>query len=262
MKVSKGFTLIELLVVISIIALLMSIIVPALQKAKQKASSIWCLSNLRAVTTSVRVYSMSYDTYLPNSGRPWPHMGFLDVPELLLSGQYITGDSLHCPTDKRGEAPGIVSDWWRTNMGGPVNESDHLPNLSLPTENSKDVDYSYYWPAKMYYNANADYRKEFLLPTSWKLENIKHPSALIAFYHFWCPINPEDYDYLPHKRDGLHSGFMDGHAEFIPIKDIIPRDFNRDGKPDETQYTDPLKRDNMDWTTNGILGRDAGGGYN
>lgn len=46
-KTAKGFTLIELLVVIAIIAMLLSIIMPSLKKAKEKAREIICKSNLK-----------------------------------------------------------------------------------------------------------------------------------------------------------------------------------------------------------------------
>ena len=57
----KGFTLIELLVVISIIALLVSILMPALGRAREQTRAVVCLSNLKQAALASYEYAVDND---------------------------------------------------------------------------------------------------------------------------------------------------------------------------------------------------------
>lgn len=62
---SRGFTLVELLVVIGIIAMLMGVLLPVLQKAREAASRAQCLSNIRQVTMGIIMYTHGNRGYFP-----------------------------------------------------------------------------------------------------------------------------------------------------------------------------------------------------
>jgi len=63
----KGFTLIELLVVIAIIALLLAILMPALQRVKDQAKSTRCLANLKQIGLAMHAYAGDYDYEVPRA---------------------------------------------------------------------------------------------------------------------------------------------------------------------------------------------------
>jgi len=63
----KGFTLIELLVVISVIALLMAILMPALQKAREQGMRAVCLNNVKQLTLAWIMYADSNDDKIVNA---------------------------------------------------------------------------------------------------------------------------------------------------------------------------------------------------
>jgi len=98
----NGFTLIELLVVIAIIALLMGILMPALQRVRKMARGIACTSNLRSLMIAWRLYADSNDDKLVGCqdgmpGRPnWISgtLTFTSDPGNWDIGTYLVGSPL------------------------------------------------------------------------------------------------------------------------------------------------------------------------
>ena len=58
-----GFTLVEILVVIAIMALLLAIMIPALQKAREQAKAVVCASNISQLSKALLIYENSYGSF-------------------------------------------------------------------------------------------------------------------------------------------------------------------------------------------------------
>jgi prepilin-type N-terminal cleavage/methylation domain-containing protein/prepilin-type processing-associated H-X9-DG protein len=85
-----GFTLVELLVVIGIIALLIAILLPSLQKARRAANSIACAANIRSILQAMHIYAAQNNGSIPGSAWTTSQFMFNDVAKASQKTQYAT----------------------------------------------------------------------------------------------------------------------------------------------------------------------------
>jgi prepilin-type N-terminal cleavage/methylation domain-containing protein len=85
----RGFTLIELLVVIAIISLLVGMLMPAVQKAREAASKISCANNLKQFGLALQNYHNNYDQFPPS------RLNDYQATWLVLLLPYVEQDNLY-----------------------------------------------------------------------------------------------------------------------------------------------------------------------
>jgi len=92
-----AFSLVELLVVTALIVLVLSLVIPALGRARDQANVMACRANLRSLVLGCLLYAGEHDSFLPTDATvDNPHAGLI---EMLNSGGYVdAGQIYYCPS--------------------------------------------------------------------------------------------------------------------------------------------------------------------
>ncbi len=186
MAKQKGFTLIELLVVIAIIALLMAILMPALNRVKKQAKSVGCQTNLRQWALIFSIYMDENDghfAYGDSSGR-WRWV--------IQSHHRDRKLSVCCPeASNPNKHTGTFGTWGEESL-----DSDYVVQ----------EDYGSYGINRWVYNRKNDQSHEGY----WKTRNVAGTNQIPLFLDCsWYGAGPLHYD-IPPEYDG-HTQSSTGH---------------------------------------------------
>lgn len=139
MKTTKDFTLVELLIVIAIIAILASLLLPALSKAREKATGVQCVNNLKALSTAMQNYAGDNNDmipfYIPGSTKIlWNYLLLGPNPKYRdgktpytdswthpPKGMYIDRVSFLCPSMSGNHPLTGNANWWEYNPSYGIN---------------------------------------------------------------------------------------------------------------------------------------------
>jgi prepilin-type N-terminal cleavage/methylation domain-containing protein/prepilin-type processing-associated H-X9-DG protein len=213
MRKRTGFTLIELLVVVTIIAVLVSILLPSLNKARAMAKSLLCISNQKQYGMATVMYAGNYMDFMPQQQAPntWQYYWMDQLCPYLLQGAVSWLDSqakvMYCPTSKRPDQSGpyhypdygysarIGAMPFYLNGGYPMYQPRKLSGCGMPSRMVYLMDTLSETP---YYYGSFDFGRDVLGTREW----------VVA--------------YRDNKR--TNNLFADGHVENVDIMKYTPQE--------------------------------------
>ncbi len=238
----NAFTLIELLVVIGIIAILIAMLMPSLQKAREQARLIKCMSGARQTFFAVEMYCNDYKNYYPAAyptgqlSRAYPY----PIPQwhyFLTQLKYLGADAQTnrggCPHGPDTIAP-LISPYWTTG-GGDYYTYPSQPIVSYGLNPALQSGYGYK-PISPYYAYWNAWRRTSIpilrnasgiavifcshVPWDWSSTSpIPSPLQCLGLSAYGIQDNPR------HEGRGLPVACADGHVEVLSAKEITTTTF-------------------------------------
>jgi len=209
-----AFSLIELLVVISVIAVLIAILIPALETANQVARSTQCIANQKQLGVAVAVYGADFREYLPyahwmnvtNGQISDVNYGAGSLPDWGAAGITAVGD-----WDTQYNSP--LGEYMNMDAGRPMNlatihpwYTQVLPKRLVSCPGVTNAKYIDYWPSIGMNNFIATDHENPWFHHRRKVDDLKNPAGTYLF---------GDRGYYPDDQvDGLASSFG-GLNQFI-----------------------------------------------
>lgn len=111
-----AFALVELLVVTALVAFVLSLVIPAVGRARDQANVVACRANLRSLALGCLVYAGEHDSFLPTDATvDNPHAALI---EMLSKGSYVdAGQIYYCPSETRPELRYCEQNFKAGNIG-------------------------------------------------------------------------------------------------------------------------------------------------
>ncbi len=219
-RVTRAFTLIELLVVISIIALLIGILLPALSAARETGRKIACASNVRQEALAVLAYAADHREHFPLAAAYEPELlviGNRDMPDdpfihhiliPYIGGEKGTGEytaTFRCPS--------------REALGPPPGEGGN-PSPFPDMDDEQHTHYRYNWQAAFYRLTFWEKRLDEPQIQSLKVDDVITATDALLIYDTVFPDWIEDA--FPHRGGGdgaINASYVDGHVDTVRFDD-------------------------------------------